>query len=153
VERFYEIDATPEQEKHLRELYPHLSRLDQDMLVMPWRKKTAANDPGYLSTRDEFLIKAAALKAKEIVGSTVHALLARIELLHKRIDELECEREQFGYVGSWAEGTVYRKGNFCSHSGSLWHCRVEATQEKPSTHCADWQLAVKRGRDGKDAKT
>lgn len=50
--------------------------------------------------------------------------------------------------GVWREGQ-YAKGDAVTWGGSLWIAR-EATAEKPETSAA-WRLAVKRGRDGKDA--
>ena len=51
--------------------------------------------------------------------------------------------------GVWREGE-YRKGDAVSWAGSLWIAQ-EDTSEKPDAG-KGWRLAVKRGRDGKDAK-
>lgn len=72
------------------------------------------------------------------------------EPLRELIAELRKGLDDFGYVGDWGDGIVYRKGNFCSLSGSMWFCCADATQERPSTSARDWMLAVKRGRDGRD---
>jgi hypothetical protein len=71
--------------------------------------------------------------------------------LRERIVDLQKGLEDFGYVGTWHEGSVYRRGNFVSLAGSMWSCCAEATTERPSTSSRDWILAVKRGRDGKSA--
>ncbi|CAN5268249.1 hypothetical protein BH23GEM2_BH23GEM2_14870 [soil metagenome] len=56
------------------------------------------------------------------------------------------------YVGSWRAGDVsYARGDFVTHGGSMWHCHVSGTHDRPGTS-ADWQLAVKSGRDGRTAK-
>jgi hypothetical protein len=73
----------------------------------------------------------------------------QIAPLRAQIVELQKGLEDFGYVGQWHEGSVYRRGNFVSMSGSMWSCCADATTDRPSTSSADWILAVKRGRDGK----
>ena len=51
------------------------------------------------------------------------------------------------YRGVYTPGE-YTAGDAATHGGSVWIARRE-TQEKPGDG-DDWQLAVKRGRDGKD---
>lgn len=51
------------------------------------------------------------------------------------------------YRGVWREGQ-FQRGDMVTWGGSLWHCDKE-TGEKPGS--GDWTLAVKKGRDGKDA--
>lgn len=53
------------------------------------------------------------------------------------------------YRGVYRDSEQYQHGDTVTWGGSLWHCE-RATTEKPGT--ADWVLAVKKGRDGKDAK-
>lgn len=53
------------------------------------------------------------------------------------------------YRGVFKEGEEYEAGDMATWGGSLWHCK-EPTIEKPDA--GPWQLAVKKGRDGKDAK-
>ena len=79
----------------------------------------------------------------------------------KRIEQLEAH--QLKYCDVWKEGTEYTRGNFVSWGGSVWHCNGALsndsddkiiyipTKAKPG-QSQDWTLAVKRGRDGKDAK-
>ena len=55
------------------------------------------------------------------------------------------------YCDVWRADGDYRAGNFVSWGGSVWHCNVDGTKDKPGTS-ADFTLSVKRGRDGKDAK-
>jgi hypothetical protein len=55
------------------------------------------------------------------------------------------------YRDVWKESEEYELGDFVTWGGSLWHCNIEKTQEKPGTS-ETWTLAVKRGRDGKDGK-
>lgn len=54
------------------------------------------------------------------------------------------------YRGVYAEGRTYEVGDVTTWGGSSWAC-VERTEERPGERAAGWTLAVKRGRDGKDA--
>ena len=58
------------------------------------------------------------------------------------------EEAPFEYVGAFATTKVYRKGQFATYGGSLWHCNVAATSQKPGDG-PDWTLAVKAGRDAR----
>lgn len=51
--------------------------------------------------------------------------------------------------GVYREGQTYEHGDAVTWGGSLWIAQRE-TSAKPETG-SDWRLAVKRGRDGKDA--
>lgn len=53
------------------------------------------------------------------------------------------------YRGVFGDKT-YLPGDLVTWAGSLWHANVE-TKNKPGEGNADWTLAAKRGRDGKDA--
>lgn len=72
----------------------------------------------------------------------------RIKELHVRIAELE--KAPLVYEGPHEVGKVYDKGQFTTHNGSLWHCNYK-TASRPGDGPA-WTLAVKAGRDGKDAR-
>jgi hypothetical protein len=54
------------------------------------------------------------------------------------------------YRGIYKPETQYRAGDSVTYGGSQFIARVDTT-ERPETN-GDWQLAVKRGRDGKDGK-
>lgn len=68
-----------------------------------------------------------------------------------RLTDIEGRLEQMsqGYKGVWKPGT-YPAGSFVTHGGSMWHAD-KATDFKPGEG-GGWTLAVKSGRDGKDAK-
>lgn len=53
------------------------------------------------------------------------------------------------YCGVFKAGDSYVPGDLVTWGGCLWHCDKETTG-KPDA--GDWTLAVKKGRDGKDAK-
>jgi len=53
------------------------------------------------------------------------------------------------YKGVWKESHgEYAKGHTVTQNGSLWVC-LKATSDKPGSS-DNWQLAVKKGTDGKD---
>lgn len=55
------------------------------------------------------------------------------------------------YRGVWADALgECRKGDAVTFGGSLWICRADTTTAKPGVS-ADWQLAVKKGRDARAA--
>ena len=54
-------------------------------------------------------------------------------------------------AGVYKEGLEYVRGDAVTWGGSLWVAQ-KATGAKPDTPDSGWRLAVKRGRDGKDAK-
>jgi hypothetical protein len=54
------------------------------------------------------------------------------------------------YKGLWEPGQ-YKKGAWVTYGGSLFVAQSD-TGERP-TNSDDWRLALKRGRDGKDAET
>ncbi len=51
--------------------------------------------------------------------------------------------------GVFKEGSIYLKGDGVTWGGHYWFAQCETT-EKPDTG-KDWRMAVRRGRDGKDA--
>jgi len=54
------------------------------------------------------------------------------------------------YVGVFKESGAYEPGDMVSWAGSTWHCD-EPKGLKPGVADSGWTLAVKKGRDGKDA--
>lgn len=58
----------------------------------------------------------------------------------------------FIYRGTYSAGTYYAKGNGATWGGSLWIAKKDGHLGAPGTGSADWQLAVKKGRDGKDGR-
>jgi len=55
------------------------------------------------------------------------------------------------YRGVFREGDQYDGGDAVTFGGSLW-VALCATTTKPGDGSPDWRLAVKKGRDGRDAK-
>jgi Phage capsid family len=71
--------------------------------------------------------------------------------LKQRIKELEA-RPSLRYCGVWKADVSYGEGAAVTFDGSTWIAKAIAPPgEKPGEHHS-WQLAVKRGRDGKDGR-
>lgn len=51
--------------------------------------------------------------------------------------------------GVYRDGEAYQKGNGVTWAGSWWLAQKDAPEGKPG-ESADWRLAVKKGRDGRD---
>lgn len=66
--------------------------------------------------------------------------------------EKGADGHSFEYRGVFKEGQEYTRGNAVTFGGSLWFAQKDAPEGKPGlTGDENWVLAVKRGRDGKDA--
>jgi hypothetical protein len=71
---------------------------------------------------------------------------AEIEELREQVEGLR--EKSLLYLGTWSSSHTYHAGASVTHDGSLWVCRAQ-TKDRPGRSDA-WQLAVKRGRDGRD---
>jgi hypothetical protein len=81
------------------------------------------------------------------------AIKAALAPLAERIAELEA-RPTVKYLGTWEAGRTYGPGDVITELGAMWHCR-ELTNTKPDYSAAGtqaWQLCVKAGRPGRDAR-
>lgn len=77
-----------------------------------------------------------------------------IELSFKRGDDEKAFTLKWPTVidrGVYKAGDTYDAGDAVTWAGSLWIAQKQ-TDAKPDTADSGWRLAVKRGRDGKDAK-
>lgn len=75
-----------------------------------------------------------------------------IELSFRRGDEEKCFTFKWPtpvYRGVFKQGEEYQPGDLVTWGGSLHHCNAPTT-EKPDV--GPWQVAAKKGRDGKDAR-
>ena len=75
----------------------------------------------------------------------------KIEQQDERIAELEARPVGLKYLGTFERGTSYAEHDGVTHHGSTWVAR-RATTSEPGTPDSGWQLAVKRGADGKDLR-
>jgi HK97 family phage portal protein len=100
--------------------------------------------------RDNPFAKDAAVSGNA-TDDVVKALLRLVGDLQSKAapsEEAEPERTLL-YQGVHEQGKKYERGQFVTRGGSMWHCRRQTT-ETPGESPDDWQLAVKKGRDGKD---
>ena len=81
---------------------------------------------------------------RQACGQTIRESCERLE---KRVAELE-SRPVFDYTGTFKQGRTYRKGQGCTHDGSIF-VALKDYPTTPGTPNCGWQLACKRGRDGK----
>jgi hypothetical protein len=65
-------------------------------------------------------------------------------LLDQEVEGLrrDVEDTRSPYKGTWRSGGDYVAGAFVTHAGTLWHCNVTGTPDKPGTSDA-WTLMVK----------
>lgn len=99
---------------------------------------------------DQLQGQIAELHDQAITQQTI--LYGYLEAAFERIDHLEQVSRSLSYEGVWTAEREYQRGMFTTHGGSLWHCQRE-TQNKPGEgDHHDWVLAVRKGRDGKDAR-
>lgn len=52
------------------------------------------------------------------------------------------------HAGFWQAGMQVKCGHFVTHNGSLFYAKI-TTSEEPSIKSDDWQLAARKGADGK----
>jgi hypothetical protein len=90
---------------------------------------------------------AASLTLIQLAGAIDEAIARYTEPLEQRIKELEA-RPTLRYMGVFEEGIQYSPGEFVTCSGQVWHCHAPTRNSPPGN---GWQLAVKRGRDAREA--
>jgi hypothetical protein len=78
---------------------------------------------------------------------TIKLMFTRGEVMHS----FELEFPVIIDRGVYKEGESYVRGDAVTWGGSLWIAQAE-TKAKPDGPDSGWRLAVKKGRDGKDAK-
>ena len=81
----------------------------------------------------------------DVLGQVRGSVDARIEKLERRVP--------IAYRGLWNEDEQYAVGDIVSWGGTAWYCKSVNSGQKPAMTSPDfWNVFVKRGRDGKDAK-
>src|SRR5262249_41233470 len=66
--------------------------------------------------------------------------LGRLSL---KLEHAELTVKELRYVGVWVDRGHYRKGNLCTHGGSLWHANIDDPGTLPGTDPTAWTLCVK----------
>jgi hypothetical protein len=85
-------------------------------------------------------------KLPTLSASTCSHCGRRIWNLRRRIEQLEAKLEAIGEVkdcGVWLPDLEYQKGNYTTHSGSLW-CAQGRTRSRPGSD-SSWRLQFKQG--------
>jgi hypothetical protein len=72
--------------------------------------------------------------------------------LQLRVRELEQRPAGLRWLGIWDPERVYQRDEAVTDGGSVWACTESHRGRKPGQHPTHWRLAVKRGRDGRDAR-
>lgn len=88
---------------------------------------------------------------KKIIDVVAQEVGAQLKAQNARIAALEAHVREFKYCGIWQADAVFRRHNSVTQDGSVWICVCEQTLQRPGDG-SDWRLAVKRGKDGKDAR-
>lgn len=88
-----------------------------------------------------------------LLGRAFDGVDDRFKALEQSVDKLQAriktlESKQVSYEGVWAADKTYRRGMMVTDHGSIWHAR-RSTKARPGGGNSDWQLAVKRGQDGR----
>ena len=111
---------------------------------------TAPHPPAAVgpTVREGSMLSAIARVTKELF--TVRD--TRLQALEQRIADLEARPPGVQYRGVWATTAKYVKDEAVTWDGSLWVARIDSFGTRPGTAPACWQLAVKRGADGKGAR-
>lgn len=86
---------------------------------------------------------------RDFVSRSLQSRDARIAELERRLGEIEAAQKSARYRGVWQAAEIYQRGNLCTHDGSLW---VAITDAPGKPGASGWQLAAKRGADGRDAR-
>ena len=144
-EHWWRTDDHPDAKEHRKHLERTAKEAAEQALaivpvVPPTPRRKAANQP-YITQKqlDRCLFEAGKAMAGELAKRDV------------RIAELEERPVGLNYAGVWKPDASYPKHSAASHRGSVWAARKEFPTKEPGTANSGWQLACKRGRDGKDA--
>lgn len=99
--------------------------------------------------------------ASKVEAATVNKALDTqvvevFEEIDDRLKSLESSVEEvmdhgFRYRGFWREGMSSKRGDAFTEDGSLWIC-LRSTKDRPGYNSPDWHIAVRKGRNGRDAR-
>lgn len=126
-----------------------------------WAENTLADLAKSLAERDALIAaQAAQIQAMQstLAQQDERLTLALGEILREGTEVAQKQvRETLAaipvptYKGVFDRDAEYRPGAMVTHRGQIWHCNEMASGETPGKGDA-WTLAVKCGRDGRDAK-
>jgi hypothetical protein len=104
-------------------------------------------DIAVLQTRAGLVVPSAGTMPPAADADVAASLAAHDE----RIKAIENRTTGVAWVGVWQPGKTYAPQACVTHDGGLWICKA-ATSGEPGKDVNGWQLAVKRGRDGRDLR-
>jgi hypothetical protein len=107
------------------------------------RKAIAASE-----TRLRKEIREANTEIVKCTDQRIGALVQRIDTMSEEMAVLKAAAPT--YKGVWDATEFYRAGSMVTQSGSIWFASQDAAAGIRPGASAIWQLAVKRGRDGRD---
>lgn len=121
-----------------------------------WGETFAAGMKAALDERDA---RISALEEKLSANAAAHlvtdevvsGLAEQIAGTQKQVRETLAAIPVPTYKGVFDRDAAYKAGDMVTHKGSVWHCNAATDGETPGASEA-WTLAVKCGRDGRDAK-
>jgi hypothetical protein len=87
-------------------------------------------------------------RVKELEALQVH--LVALKALEGRVAALEKSLEQRSYKGVYDGAVTYQRHNIVTKNGCMW-VALKDTYGVPG-ESPDWQLAVKKGRNGRDVR-
>lgn len=89
---------------------------------------------------------------REVENGLARVIPRMLDLRSRSLEERIGAIEQRGvmYRGVWQRQAAYEIGDLATHRGSCWHANEPTVGAEPGSGPA-WSLAVKAGRDGKDA--
>lgn len=105
----------------------------------------------------QYMLEMLQLMPTKLAAMLDAAASAAHDAHEKRIADLEGRlrtaesQSLMRYRGVWLPDQEYVPGDFVTDQGSMWHC-FQRTHARPGEAAKDWLLAVKRGRDGRDAR-
>ena len=116
-----------------------------------WYEKGVIRATDGTVVTDDTVIRYTFRHQRALQSGFARAIKEYVQPLFDRIKKLEEREKHLKYVGVWRSDESYHVGNFATHNGNVWHCNETGTRDKPGT-ASSWTLAVKSGRDGKDAQ-
>ena len=85
----------------------------------------------------------------EAIAEGVQPIVDKLKSLEARLAEVEGRGLKF--CGIYQRASTYARGSVVTDGGSMWIALREVEGEQPGKSDG-WQLAVKRGADGKDSR-
>lgn len=141
-----EIPAMLRRKQFLAEERFAAARADTDRKAV--QAEQAAKGAVRYVTKSQLL--AAIKMVADKTGEVVSEIRQRFEVIEARL--AECEQGRLEFRGVHQKALAYPRGSAVSHAGSLWIAIRDVSQGEEPGKSDGFQLAVKRGADGKDKR-